>query len=65
MTKVSMPLEALFEKGERVDFLRQRVAFMAELLMEADAEGLCGSGHGERQGLPHTSTDTAACARRS
>ncbi len=34
MTKVSMPLEALFEKGEDADSVREMIAFMAH--------GTCG-----------------------
>ena len=48
MTKVSMPLEELFEKGADADFVREMIAFMAQRLMEADVEGLCGAAHGER-----------------
>ena len=48
MTKFSMPLEELFEKGADADFVREMIAFMAQRLMEADVEGLCGAAHGER-----------------
>jgi transposase-like protein len=48
MTKVSMPLEELFEKGADVDFVREMTAFMAQRLMEADVESLCRASHGER-----------------
>lgn len=48
MTKISMPLAELFEKGTDVDFVREMIAFMAQRLMEADVEGLCGAAHGER-----------------
>ena len=48
MTKFSMPLEELFEKGADADFVREMIAFMAQRLMEADVGGLCGAAHGER-----------------
>ena len=48
MTKISMPLEELFEKGADADFVREMIAFMAQRLMEAGVEGLSGAAHGER-----------------
>ena len=48
MTKVSMALADLAEKGADVDVLREMVQFLAQRLMEADVEGRCGAGYGER-----------------
>jgi putative transposase len=48
MTKVSMALADLAEKGADTDVLREMVQFLAQRLMEADVEGRCGAGYGER-----------------
>jgi putative transposase len=48
MTDVSMALADLAEKGADVDVLREMVQFLAQRLMEADVEGRCGAGYGER-----------------
>ena len=48
MTNVSMALADLAEKGADVDVLREMVQFLAQRLMEADVEGRCGAGYGER-----------------
>ncbi|MEQ9061249.1 MAG: transposase [Gammaproteobacteria bacterium] len=47
MTKVSMPLKELFEKGAKADFVREMIQFMAQW-MEVDVEGLCGVVHAKR-----------------
>jgi len=43
-----MALADLAEKGADVDVLREMVQFLAQRLMEADVEGRCGAGYGER-----------------
>ena len=48
MTKPSMALSELVEKGADGDFLRQMVQFVAQRLMDMDVEGLCAAGYGER-----------------
>ena len=48
MTKPSMALSELVEKGADGDFLRQMVQYVAQCLMDMDVEGLCGAGYGER-----------------
>jgi len=48
MTNSSMTLTEFLEKGMDGDFLREMIGFMAQRLMDADVEGLCGAGHGER-----------------
>ncbi len=48
MTKPSMALSELVEKGADGDFLRQMVQYVAQRLMDMDVEGLCGAGYGER-----------------
>ena len=48
MTKPSMALSELIEKGADGDFLRQMVQYVAQRLMDMDVEGLCGAGYGER-----------------
>jgi putative transposase len=48
MTKASMALAELAEKGPDADLLRQMIQFVAQRLMEMDVETLCGAGYGER-----------------
>ena len=64
MTKFSMPLDELFEMGADADFVREMIALMAQRLMKADAEGLCGAAHGEcsnyRNGYHERRWDTRA-----
>lgn len=48
MTKTSIALTELAEKGGDVDLVREMLRFMAQRLMEADVEGLCGAPYGER-----------------
>jgi putative transposase len=48
MTKMSMTLAELLEKGTDADLLREMLSFMAQRLMDADVEGLCGAAAGER-----------------
>lgn len=48
MTEDKIALRALLEKGSDATFLREMIGFAAQRLMELDAEGRCGAGHGER-----------------
>ena len=48
MTKASMALSELAEKGADADLLREMIQFVAQRLMEMDVEGLCAAGYGER-----------------
>jgi transposase-like protein len=48
MTDDRIALRELLEKGSDASFLREMIGFAAQRLMELEAEGLCGAGHGER-----------------
>ena len=48
MTKASMALADLAEKGADTDFLREMIQYVAQRLAEMDVETLCGAGYGER-----------------
>ena len=48
MTDERIALRELLEKGSDATFLREMIGFAAHRLMELDAEGACGAGHGER-----------------
>lgn len=48
MTKASIALTELAEKGADVDLVREMLQFVAQRLMDADVEGLCGAMCGER-----------------
>ena len=48
MTTATMALTELAEKGADIDVLRQMVQYMAQRLMEIDAEGRCGAGYDEK-----------------
>ena len=48
MTKATMALAELAEKGADVDVLRQMVQFMAQRLMDLDVEGRCGAAYDEK-----------------
>ncbi|HKX06515.1 MAG TPA: IS256 family transposase [Methylomirabilota bacterium] len=48
MTKPSIALTELIEKGADADVLRQMIQYVAQRLMDLDLEGLCGAGYGER-----------------
>ena len=48
MTKPSIALAELAEKGPDADLLRQMIQYVAQRLMEMDVEGLCGAGYGQR-----------------
>jgi putative transposase len=48
MTKASMALAELAEKGPDGDLLREMIQFVAQRLMDMDVETLCGAAYGER-----------------
>jgi putative transposase len=48
MTKASMSLAELAEKGPDADLLRDMIQFVAQRLMDMDVETLCGAAYGER-----------------
>lgn len=48
MTKTSMALSELAEKGADADLLREMIQFVAQRMMELDVEGLCAAAYGER-----------------
>ena len=49
MTKASIALTDLAEKGADVDLVRDMLHLAAQKLMEMDVEALCGAPYGERQ----------------
>src|SRR5476649_759667 len=51
MTKASIALSELAEKGADVDVLREMIGFITQRLMEMDVEARCGAPYGER-GVP-------------
>src|ERR1700729_113948 len=46
--KPTMSLAELAEKGADTDLLREMIQFVAQRMMEMDAEGLCAAAYGER-----------------
>ncbi len=50
-TKTNMALATLTEKGADADLLRDMVQFVAQRMMDLDAEGLCAAAYGQR--TPH------------
>ena len=55
MTKTSIALTDLVEKGADQDFLRDMVQHVVERLMTMDVENLCGALYGERNPERHNS----------
>jgi putative transposase len=51
VTKTSIALTELAEKGADVDMLREMLQFVTQRMMELDVEGRCGAPYGER-GVP-------------
>jgi len=47
-TKPTMSLAELAEKGADTDLLREMIQFVAQRMMEIDAESLCAAAYGER-----------------
>ncbi|MDF3170455.1 hypothetical protein P3C22_00005, partial [Pseudomonas sp. ER28] len=60
MTKPTIALTELVEKGADADLLKQMIQFVAQRMMEFDVEGLCGAGFDVKS--PATSK---ACAARA
>src|SRR4249920_819333 len=48
MTKPTMALAELAEKGPDADLLREMIQYVAQRMMEMDVEGRCGAAFGER-----------------
>jgi len=48
MTKPSISLTELTEKGPDVDLLRQMIEYLTQRLMDLDVDGRCGAVYGER-----------------
>jgi putative transposase len=48
MTKPTMALAELAEKGADADLLREMIQFIAQRMMDMDVEGLCAAAYGER-----------------
>jgi putative transposase len=48
MTKASMALTDLAEKGAEADLLRDMIQFVAQRMMDMDVESLCAAAYGER-----------------
>ena len=48
MTKPTMALAELAEKGPDADLLREMIQYVAQRMMEMDVEGRCGAAYGER-----------------
>ena len=47
-TKTNIALAELTEKGADTDLLRDMIRYVAQRMMELDAEGLCAAAYGER-----------------
>lgn len=48
ITKTSIALAELAEKGADADLLKQMIQYVAQRMMEMDAENLCATSYGER-----------------
>ena len=48
MTKPSIALSELLEKGTDSDLLREMIQHVVQRVMEMDVENLCAAGYGER-----------------
>ena len=67
MTKPTMALAELAEKGPDADLLREMIQYVAQRMMEMDVEGRCGAAYGDEarageqpQRLPRPRWDTRA-----
>jgi putative transposase len=47
-TKTNIALAELAEKGADADLLKQMIQYVAQRMMEMDAENLCAASYGER-----------------
>lgn len=47
-TKTNIALAELVEKGADADLLKQMIQYVAQRMMEMDAEGVCAAAYGER-----------------
>jgi putative transposase len=47
-TKTNIALAELVEKGADADVLRDKIQYVAQRMMEMDAEGVCAAAYGER-----------------
>jgi putative transposase len=47
-TKANIALAELAEKGTEPDLLREMIQYVAQRMMEMDAEGLCAAAYAER-----------------
>ena len=47
-TQNTIALAELVEKGADADLLKQMIQFVAQRMMEMDAEGVCAAAYGER-----------------
>ena len=47
-TRATIALAELAEKGPDADLVREMIQYVAQRMMELDAEGLCAAGYGER-----------------
>jgi putative transposase len=53
MTKPTMALAELAEKGPDADLLREMIQYVAQRRMDMDLEGLCGAAFGDRSPEHH------------
>lgn len=65
MTKPTIALTELVEKGADADLLRQMIQFVAQRMMDFDVESLCGAGFDVKNLIvPTVATVTAtACGK--
>ena len=47
-TETNIALAELAEKAAHTDLLKQMIQFVAQRMMEMDAEGLCAAAYGQR-----------------
>ena len=66
-TKPNMALAELTEKGADADLLREMIQFVAQRMMEMDAESLCAAAYAERSPERATAATVTAsgCGRRA
>lgn len=59
-TKTTIALADLVEKGADSDLLRDMIQYVAQRLMELDAEGLCAAAYRERAGPAYLNNCTGS-----